>query len=183
MRRALLLGAAVLVVVAGILLAVVLPTVPSGAVGEPHITRLFIPAIKTACIERAGLRGADLGYVFTDEGALHSLDPGDGSVTGLPVEKLTVLNECLARYPIDSIDEVPRDAYSRNLLYDYISGVLKGCLESHGVRDLPAIPSRADFVVRLYAWDAYRVTAPGMGLDELLDLSAACPSEPEYLQG
>ncbi len=181
MRRALLLGAAVLVVVAGIVLAVVLPNVPSGAAGEPHITRLFIPNIKVACIERAGLLGADIGYVFTDDGALHSLDPGDGSITGLPPAKLAALNDCLAQYPIEPIQETPRDPYSRNLLYDYISGVLKGCLESRGVTDLAPIPSRADFVVRLYVWDPYRVIAPRMSLDDLLRLSAECPERPAYL--
>lgn len=182
MRRVLLLGAAVLAVVAAIILAVVLPSAPSGAVGEPHITRLFIPAIKTACIEQAGLRGADIGYGFTDDGALHSLDPGDGSVTGLPPEKLTRLNDCLGQYPIEPPEQLPRDRYTRNLLYDYFSGVLKACLESR-VGDLPPIPSRADFVVRLYIWDPYRALAPGLSLDDLLRLSAECPSMPEYLMG
>jgi hypothetical protein len=181
MRRALLLGAAVLVVVAGIVLAVVLPNVPSGAVGEPHITRLFIPAIKSECVDRAGLLGADIGYTFTDEGALHSLDPGDGSISGLPAEKLTALNDCLAQYPIEPIQELPRDPYSRNLLYDYFSGVLKGCLEARVNDELPPIPSRADFVVRLYVWDPYRTLAPGRTLDELLRLSAECPERPPYL--
>ncbi len=177
MRRALLLGAAVLVVVAGIVLAVVLPTVPSGAVGEPHITRLFIPAIKATCIDHAGLLGADIGYDFTDDGALHTLDPGDGSITGLPTDKLIVLNNCLAQYPIEPIQELPRDPYSRNLLYDYFSGVLKGCLESRVQDELPPIPSRADFVIRLYIWDPYRVLAPGRTLDELLRLSVNAPSD------
>jgi hypothetical protein len=181
MRRVLLISTAVVLAVAGVVLAVVLPGARSGAVGEPHITRTFIPAIKTACIDEAGLLGADIGYVFTDAGALHSVDPGDGSVTGLPPEKLTVLNECLARYPIEPIQEILRGPYNRNLLYDYVSGVLKGCLESRGVTDLPPIPSRADFVVRLYAWDPYRVMAPGKTLDELLRLSAECPERPPNL--
>lgn len=181
MRRVLLLGAAVLAVVAAIVLAVVLPPAPSGAVGEPHITRLFIPAIKTECIDEAGLRGADIGYTFSDDGSLHTLDPGDGSVSGLPVDKLTVLNDCLARYPIEPVQETPRDAYSRNLLYDYFSGVLKGCLESRVPDELPPIPSRADFVVRLYVWDPFRALAAGRTLDELLRLSAECPETPAYL--
>jgi hypothetical protein len=182
MRRLLVIGVAVLAVVAAIILAVVLPTVPSGASAEPRITRLFIPSIKSACIEQAGLLGADIGYQFTDDGALHSLDPGDGSVTGLPPEKLRALNDCLAQYPIEPPADLPRDKYSRNLLYDYFSGVLKGCLESR-VGDLPPIPSRADFVVRLYVWDPYRFLAPGRTLDELLQLSAACPSVPDYMVG
>lgn len=180
MRRALLLGAAVLVVVAGTVLALVLPSAPSGAVADPRITRIFIPAIKVTCIDRAGLRGADIGYGFDDYGALHTLDPGDGSLTGLPPEKLAVLNDCLAQYPIEPPQELPRDPYSRNLLYDYFSGVLKGCLESR-VGTLPPIPSRADFVVRLYIWDPYRAIAPGLTLDELLQLSAECPERPPYL--
>ena len=143
MRRALLLGAAVLVVVAGVILALVLPSAPSSADGEPRITRIFIPDIKQTCLARAGLVGEDLGYGFTDEGALHTLDPGDGSVTGLPVDQLAELNVCLARYPIEPIREVPRDPYSRNLLYDYISGVQKGCLETRGY-EVPAaaVPCR-----------------------------------------
>jgi hypothetical protein len=180
MRRALLLGAAALVVAAGVVLALVLPTAPSSADGEPRITRIFIPDIKQTCLARADLIGEDLGYGFTDEGALHTLDPGDGSVTGLPIEQLAELNACLARYPIEPIREVPRDAYSRNLLYDYFSGVQKGCLESR-VEGVPPLPSRADFVVRLYVWDPFRVLAPELDLDELLQLSVECPELPPYL--
>ena len=182
MRRVLWLGAAGVVLVAGFVLALVLPAAPPVPVGEPHITRVFIPAIKVACTERAGLLGADLGYRFDDDGALRTIDPGDGSITGLPAEKLAVLNDCLADYPIEPPQELPRDPYSRNLLYDYFSGVLKECLESRvGADELPPVPSRADFVVRLYIWDPYRVLAPGRALDELLQLNAECPERPPYL--
>ena len=181
MRRALLLGVAVLVIVAGIVLALVVPGAPTGAVGEPHITRVFIPAIKSTCIDAAGLQGSDIGFQFTEDGALHSLDPGDGSITGLPPEQLAVLNDCLARYPIEPTQELPQDPYSRNLLYDYYSGVLKGCLEARVDDALPPIPSRADFVVRLYVWDPYRALARGHTLDELLQLISACPELPPYL--
>ncbi|MEO5920814.1 MAG: hypothetical protein ABIQ01_06695 [Pseudolysinimonas sp.] len=180
MRRALLLGAAALMVVAATVVALVLPTAPSGAVGDPYITRVFIPAIKTTCVQQAGVLGADIGYEFAEDGALHTLDPGDGTITGLSEEKLTLLNACLAQYPIEPSQELPHDPYSRNLLYDYFSGVLKGCLESR-VGRLPPIPSRADFVVRLYIWDPYRALAPGLTLDQLLQLSAACPEMPPYL--
>jgi hypothetical protein len=169
------------VIAAGVILALVLPGSPSGAVGEPHITRVFIPAIKAACVERAGLLGSDIGYRFTTEGALHSLDPGDGSITGLPPEKLTALNDCLAQYPIEPTQEPPQDPYSRNLLYDYYSDVMQGCLESHGATPLPPLPSRADFVVRLYVWDPYRALAPGRTLKELLALVSECPERPPYL--
>jgi hypothetical protein len=182
MRRVLLLGVTSLLVVAGTVLALVLPTAPSTPVGTPHITRIFIPAIKEACTEQAGLLGADIGYRFDDDGALHSIDPGDGSVTGLPPEKLAVLNACLAEYPIEAPRQPPRDAYSRNLLYDYFSGILKECLEARvPPDDLPPIPSRADFVVRLYVWDPYRALAPGRTLDELLRLNSECPERPPYL--
>ncbi len=181
MRRVLLLGVAALVVVAGTVLALVLPAAPSAPPGTPQITRVFIPAIKAACTERAGLLGADIGYRFDDTGALHSLDPGDGSVTGLPVEKLTVLNDCLAQYPIET-PQLPRDKYNRNVLYDYYSGVLEACLKSRvGSDALPPLPTRADFVVRLYVWDPYRVLAPGRNLDELLQLVTECPERPPYL--
>ena len=182
MRRALLLGAAVLVVVAGIVLAIVLPGVPSGSDSAPHITRVFIPAIKESCVAHAGLVGGDIGYTFDDAGALRTIDPGDGSITGLPEERLAVLNDCLARYPIEPNQLLPRDPYRRNLLYDYFSGTLKACLESRvGTDPLPALPSRADFVVRLYVWDPYRYLAPGRTLDELLALITECPERPPYL--
>jgi hypothetical protein len=180
MRRALLLGAAALAVVAGTVLAVVLPAAPSVPLAAPHITRVFIPAIKEACIAHAGLVGADVGYGFDDTGALHTIDPGDGSVTGLPVDRLTVLNDCLSKYPIEPTQKLPQDPYSRNLLYDYFTGSLKGCLETR-VGEVPPLPSRADFVVRLYVWDPYRVLAPGRTLDELLELITACPERPPYL--
>jgi hypothetical protein len=149
---------------------------------DPPITRVFIPAIKVACVEEAGLRGAQIGYGFTREGALHTLDPGDGSVTGLPAGRLRELNDCLADYPIAPPGDLPRDKYGRNLLYDYYSEVLYGCLAGR-VPDLSALPSRADFVVRLYLWDPYRELAPGRSLDELLALASACPAVPEYLVG
>ena len=178
----LLLGATALVVVAGTVIALVLTAAPSSSGGAPYITRTFIPAIKETCTAEAGLLGADIGYRFDGDGALHTLDPGDGSVTGLPVEKLTVLNECLAQYPIEPPQQLPRGPYNRNLLYDYYNGVLKPCLETRVPPDeLPPIPTRADFVVRLYVWDPYRVLAPGRTLDELLQLSAECPERPPYL--
>ena len=72
--------------------------------------------------------------------------------------------------------------YNRNLLYDYYNGVLKACLESRvGTDELPPIPTRADFVVRLYVWDPYRALAPGRTLEELLQLIAECPERPPYL--
>lgn len=182
MRRALLLGAAVIVVAAGTVMALVMSHAPPAATGEPRITRVFIPDIKETCIGRAGLTGEDLGFGFTDEGALHTLDPGDGSVTGLPVQQLAELNVCLARYPIEPNSEAPRDPYGRNLLYDYFSGVQKACLESR-VEGVPGLPTRADFVVRLYQWDPFRVLAPELDLDQLLQLSAECPERPEYMVG
>lgn len=183
MRRVLLLGAAAFVAVAGVVLALALPAGSMAPTGEPHITRVFIPAIKEACTQRAGLLGADIGYRFDEAGALHSIDPGDGSVTGLPAGKLTLLNDCLAGYPIEPPQLTPRDPYSRNLLYDYYSGVLKACLQSRvGAAALPPVPSRADFIVRLYGWDPYRFLAPGRTLDELLQLISECPERPQYLE-
>jgi len=180
MRRALLLGVAFLVIAAGTILALVLPGATTDAIGTARITRVFIPAIKTECLNRAGLVTPDLGFAFTDDGALHTLDPGDGSVSGLPTGQLAMLNDCLEQYPIEPSQEPPRDQYSRNLLYDYFHGVLHPCLASR-VDTLPPLPSRADFVVRLYVWDPFRALAPGRQLDELLALSAACPERPPYL--
>jgi hypothetical protein len=182
MRRVLLLGVTALAVVAGTVLALTLTAGQSSPADPPHITRVFIPAIKETCTAEAGLLGADIGYRFDDDGALRTIDPGDGSVTGLPPEKLAALNECLAGYPIEPAQPLPRGPYNRNLLYDYYSGVLKACLESRvGPEDLPPIPSRADFVVRLYQWDPYRALAPGRSLEELLGLIAECPERPPYL--
>jgi hypothetical protein len=182
MRRVLLLGVTALAVVTSTVLVLTLTAAPSSPVGPPQITRVFIPAIKETCTTSAGLLGADIGYRFDDDGALRTLDPGDGSVTGLPPEKLAALNECLAGYPVEPPQQLPRGPYNRNLLYDYYSGVLKACLESRvGADELPPIPTRADFVVRLYAWDPYRALAPGRTLDELLRLIAECPERPPYL--
>ncbi len=182
MRRVLLLGVTALAVVTSTVLALALTALPSSPAEPPRVTRVFIPAIKEACTAEAGLLGADIGYRFDDDGALQTIDPGDGSVTGLPPEKLAALNECLARYPVEPPQPLPRGPYNRNLLYDYYSGVLKACLESRvGSDDLPPIPSRADFVVRLYRWDPYRALAGGRSLDELLRLIAACPERPQYI--
>ncbi len=182
MRRVLLVGAIAVAVVAGAVLALTLKAAPSPTAGPSHITRTFIPAIKVACTGRAGLLGADIGYRFDDTGALRTIDPGDGSVTGLPAEKLAALNDCLAGYPVEPPQPLPRGPYNRNLLYDYYSDVLKPCLEARvGQDDLPPFPTRADFVVRLYAWDPYRTVAPGRTIDELLELIAECPDRPVYL--
>ncbi|MCU1417321.1 MAG: hypothetical protein JWP32_1495 [Schumannella sp.] len=180
MRRALVLGAASFLLAAAVGLALAVPdsAVPGGA--EPRITRLFIPAIKATCLAEAGLSGdVDIGYTFTDDGALVTLDR-NGTVSGIPSYQLYVLNGCLARYPVHPPEELPRDHYSRNLLYDYFGGVLKPCLESH-VTGLPELPTRADFVERLYPWDPYRSIARGRSLNELLTLELECPALPRYL--
>ena len=182
MRRALLLGAAAVVVAAAGTLAVVLPTAPARPAGEVHITRLFIPAVKAECRERAGIgadAAGDIGYTFTPDGALTTIDR-DGRFTGLEPQVLAAFNSCLAEYPIEPVPEAPRDHYSRNLLYDYFATALQPCLAGR-VDDLPPMPGRADFVVRLYAWDPYRAIATRLELDELIELSAACPPLPEYL--
>lgn len=183
MRRLLFVGAAALAVAALTVAALgqAAPAITIG--GTPHITRVFIPAIKEACTGRSGLLGADLGYRFDDAGALQTIDPGDGSVTGLPVTKLAALNACLRAYPVEAPELPPRDAYTRNLLYDYFSAVLRACLASRvDPQALPPMPTRADFIVRLYSWDPYRVLAPGRTLDDLLMLYAACPERPAYLE-
>jgi hypothetical protein len=179
MRRALLLGVVGVALTAGLGLVLALPAAPAPSAG-PRITRLFIPAIKDTCRSEAELPPeADLGYTFTKAGALVTLDQ-NGSLTGIPSYQLYVLNLCLARYPIAPPADPPKDRYSRNLLYDYYGGSLKPCLESR-VGDLPPLPSRADFLVRLYPWDPYRVIAPGRPLGELLSLERQCPALPPYL--
>jgi hypothetical protein len=181
MRRALLLGAVGLVLAAATGLAIALPAAPAPQQNQPRITRLFIPAIKEACLGEAGLPpDYDLGYTFTEEGALVTLDR-DGSVTGLPSYVLYVLNGCLAQYPVHPPEQLPTDRYSRNLLYEYFGGSLKPCLEARVSDDLPAMPSRSNFVVRLYLWDPYKGLAPGRSLNELLNLESQCPALPRYL--
>lgn len=179
MRRAVLLGAATLLVAAAGVFAVLIPPVASHPAAA-HITRLFIPAIKVHCREHAFVdENADIGYTFTDFGALVTIDH-DGSRTGLLPQTLERLNACLAEYPIEPITELPRDHYSRNLLYDYFSQTLEPCLAGR-VDEVPPLPARSDFVVRLYIWDPYRAIAPGLTLDRLLTLATACPALPPYL--
>ena len=183
MRRALPLVAAGLLVAAGAALAFVLPSAPSQADGEPRITRVFIPAVKSACLDRAGIARSlqTIGFTFTAEGALRTIDV-DGSLTGIEPDRLAAFNDCLAEYPIDPDPATPQDHYSRNLLYDYFADVLEPCLSSRvGPGILPPMPRRSDFVVRLYGWDPYRALAPTRELGELLELSAACPDRPAYL--
>jgi hypothetical protein len=183
MRRAVLLGAAAVVVAAAGATAILLPAPTAPAGDGPHITRLFIPAIKTDCRERSGIpdEGAErIGYTFTSTGALTTVDR-DGRLTGIDAARLARFNECLAQYPIEPIQLTPHDHYSRNLLYDYFTNVLRPCLTARVSDELPPIPSRADFVVRLFNWDPYRVLAPGRQLHVLLDLATECPALPPYL--
>lgn len=183
MRRSLLLGAAALTVAAAGVVAAMVPTPHTGSSGDAHITRLFMPAIKADCRERAGVPPTTaVGYVFTAVGALVTIDH-DGALTGLDAGILATLNACLAQYPILPSLEPPRDHYSRNLLYDYFSGVLRPCLAGRvDPETLPPLPSRADFVVRLANWDPYRFLAGGRTLAQLIELSTACPERPSYLQ-
>jgi hypothetical protein len=158
--------------------AVPAPSPPTS--DEPRITRLFIPAIKAECRIVAGVGdGTDIGYTFTPTGALTTIDR-DGSYTGLDPHVLGAFNICLARYPIRPEPDWPHNHYSRNLLYDYFAGVLKPCL-SERVAGVPGLPSRADFVVRLYSYDPFRVIAPQHTLRELIALTRACPPLPPYL--
>jgi hypothetical protein len=184
MRRALLLGAVGLVLAAAAGYAFTTPFWPAAQASqaEPHITRLFIPAIKEDCRARAGIDDQDarfIGYTFTAAGALETIDR-DGSLTGIDRDRLITFNACLSGYPIEPIQETPRNHYSRNLLYDYITTTLRPCLADR-FDDLPPLPSRADFVVRLYVWDPYRYLAPRLNLQQLIDLSASCPEVPPYL--
>jgi hypothetical protein len=180
MRRALPLVVAIAVVAASAWFALALPPPGAGDAGEPRITRLFIPAIKAECRDRAGVEAAaDIGYTFTAAGALATIDR-DGSFTGIDPVRLAGLNACLALYPIEPSTGAPHDHYSRNLLYDYLTGVLEPCLSAR-VGGLPPLPARADFVVRLYGWDPFRTLAADHPLEELLALAAACPPIPRYL--
>lgn len=182
MRRALVLGAVGVLLTAGLALALALPAQPAAEAAAPHITRLFIPAIKTACqLDTLGPTDQQIGYTFTDDNALTTIDT-DGSLTGIPAPTLHRLNVCLAQYPIEPIRELPHDHYSRNLLYDYDQGVLKPCLESALGTTLPDLPARSDFVIRLYLWEPYVALSRQLDLNHLLKLSAECPAVPAYLE-
>jgi hypothetical protein len=183
MRRAVLLSAAALGVAVAAVVAPMLATAPAAVQHEVHITRLFIPAIKADCRERANIPedgAAQIGYTFDREGALTTIDR-DGRLTGIDAGRLITFNTCLAQYPIERISLPPHDHYSRNLLYDYFSSSLEPCLRGRVDLALPELPTRADFVVRLYNWDPYRFVAPGRGLAELLDLAAECPALPPFM--
>ena len=182
MRRALLLGAATALVAAVGVFALALPVAPTTEARAPHITRLFIPAIKADCRLRTDIpdsAAADIGYTFLPSGALTTIDR-DGQFTGIESERLAAFNRCLAQYPVEPTRETPHDHYSRNLLYDYFSTSLLPCLAGR-FDDLPPLPSRADFVVRIYLWDPYRSIAPKLTLDDLLQLESECPALPQYL--
>lgn len=183
MRRALLLGAAGVVLAVGVTLALLLlpgrGPVPAGAV---HITRIYIPLIKNACTEEVlGVTDLQIGYRFTADNALTTID-GDGTLTGIAPRDLALLNACLARYPIEPAREIPQDHYTRNLLFDYAASVLKPCLEHTLGEHLAPLPSRADFVERLYSWNPYPALAHRLTLSELLALDAQCPPIPPYLE-
>lgn len=167
---------------AAALAAVALPSAPAPADAPAHITRLFMPAIKAECRLRAGIPDdVRIGYRFTRAGALITIDR-TGAFTGLDIATLRAFNSCLARYPIQPAAELPRDRYGRHLLYDYYLLGLRPCLAAR-TGDVPPLPSRSDFVVRLYQWDPYRRIALRHPLAELLALEAACPALPPYLTG
>jgi hypothetical protein len=182
MRRApLLLGAAGIVLGAGVALALLATAPPPPAPSAPHITRVYIPLIKQACGQEVlGVTALQIGYTFTDDNALATIDR-DGALTGLSPDDLARLNACLARYPIEPTREVPQDHYARNLIYDYDERLLRPCLEHVLGEHLPPLPSRADFVERLYAWNPYPALAHRLDLEQLLALDAQCPPIPPYL--
>jgi hypothetical protein len=181
MRRALVLGAVGVLLTAGVALALMLPGPVPAEASAPRITRLFIPAIKTACqLDTLGPTDQQIGYTFSGANALTTIDQ-DGSLTGIPAPTLHRLNACLAQYPIQATRELPHDHYSRNLLYDYDQGVLKPCLEAALDRTMPDLPARSDFVTRLYLWEPYTTLARQLDLDHLLTLTAECPPVPAYL--
>jgi hypothetical protein len=182
MRRAPVLGAAGAVLAVGVVFALALPGTPSTPSGAAHITRIYIPLIKDACTEEVlGVSDLQIGYRFTADNALTTIDQ-DGSLTGIAPRDLALLNACLARYPIEQSREIPQDHYTRNLLYDYVATVLKPCLEHALGEQLAPLPSRADFVERLYAWNPYPALAHRLTLSELLALDAQCPPIPPYLE-
>jgi hypothetical protein len=183
MRRAPVLGAAGLVLAVGVIaLVAVLSGRSPAQLGTVHITRLYIPLIKAACTEEVlGVTGLSIGYRFTPDNALTTIDV-DGSLTGIAPADLARLNACLARYPIEPAREIPQDHYTRNLLYDYDAAVLKPCLEHALDEQLAPLPRRADFVERLYGWNPYPALAHRLTLSELLALDAQCPPIPPYLE-
>jgi hypothetical protein len=181
MRRALVLGAVGVLLAAGVALALLIAPQPTAQASPAHITRLFIPAIKTACLlDTLGPTDERIGFTFTEDNALTTIDQ-DGSLTGIPAPTLHRLNACLAQYPIEPTRELPHDHYSRNLLYDYDQRVLKPCLETALGRELPDLPDRSDFVVRLYVWEPYSALSRQLALPDLLALTAECPAVPAYL--
>ena len=181
MRRVLLLGAIALAVVASTVLVLVLTAAPSSPVGPPHITRVFIPAIKETCTARPACSAPTSGTASTRTAPCRRSTRGRER-HGPSAREAGRPQRVPGRYPIEPPQQLPRGPYNRNLLYDYYNGVLKACLESRvGPDELPPIPTRADFVVRLYVWDPYRALAPGRTLDELLQLIGECPERPPYL--
>jgi hypothetical protein len=177
--RILLIGAVVTVIALIVLVAYVLP-VSTPDRGEPRVTRIFIPAIKEDCRQRAEVPpDAMLGYTFSQTGAVQTVDH-DGSLTGVDPDVLRALNECMAQYPIQPTIELPHDHYTRNLLYDYYVTDLRPCLAAR-VSALPELPSRADFVVRLFVWEPYRILARTLPLAQLLEYEGACPELPGWL--
>lgn len=171
-------GFALIILIAG-LVAFVLPVATQGD-AEPRITRLFIPAIKADCRERAQVPpDAVLGYTFSETGAVVTIDR-DGSLTGVEPGVLRALNACMAQYPIQPAVDPPQDHYHRNLLYDYYVTDLRPCLADR-VTELPELPSRADFVVRLYGWQPYRILARTLPLAQLLEYERNCPELPRWM--
>ncbi len=149
---------------------------------EPHITRVFIPAIKAACIEqagparrrhrlpvhrrrrpahpRSGRRQRHRPSAREADGAQRLPravpDRADPAAAARPVQPQPALRLLLGR--AQGVPGVPR-----------------------GLGDLPPIPSRADFVVRLYVWDPYRLSHPAARSTNCSQLSAECPERPPYL--
>jgi len=180
-RLPLLIGVVLAMITAAAIVVLVLPlaTASPPAAGDARITRLFIPAIKTDCRQRSGVpEGTTIGYTFNAEHAVQTLDH-DGSLTGVDPDVLREFNACMAQYPVEAVIDPPHDHYSRNLLYDYFVSDLRPCLGDR-ISDLPELPSRADFVVRLFQWDPYRAIARERTLAQLLEIEGSCPALPDW---